>query len=65
MTPTNIELLPLLQLTSMTSWGVPSDQMTEEKEIQAQFTHDFLWYTATDGSELLHDYGQTKGCADW
>lgn len=46
MTPTTIELLPLLQLTSMTSWGVPSDQMTEEKEIQAQFTHDSLWYTA-------------------
>lgn len=45
MIPTSTALLPLIHLTSMTSWGAPSDQMTEEKELQAQFTHVFPVYT--------------------
>ena len=65
MTPTPTALLPLLHLTFMTSWEVASDQMTEEEEFQAQFTHDPLWYAATDGSELLHNYDPTKWYSDW
>lgn len=35
--------------------------MTEEEELQAQFTDAFSWYTATDRRELQHNYGPIQG----